>query len=420
MSTETAELRVEQIGAAGDGVARWGGHPVYLPFTAVGDHVRAALGPRRGDGRAGRVIELLAPGEGRSDPPCPHFGQCGGCALQHLDAAAYVAAKITTLRAALARVGIDPEVAEPMRTVAPERRRARFGVVRAPDPHRPVRVGFRERFRHDLVDLRHCLVVEPALLAVVEGLRQRARELLAPGGAAEATVTRTDSGLDLLMEAAATPDLPALEALALLATEYDLARVVWRSPIAEMPVVERRPVRMVHSGIAVPFPPGTFLQASEAAEKILLAEVVGAIGARRPALDLFAGLGTFACALADEGAVHAVEGDARSATALARAVRDISRVTVEHRDLARNPLPPEVLAGYAVAVFDPPRAGAARQAASLAASALDTVIAVSCNPATFARDAALLLDGGFRLERLIPVDQFAWTPHLELIGVFGR
>jgi 23S rRNA (uracil1939-C5)-methyltransferase len=168
------------------------------------------------------------------------------------------------------------------------------------------------------------------------------------------------------------------------------------------------------------FPPGGFLQASAAAEAFLVESVLAAIGSHRPVLDLFAGLGTFTFALAQEAAVHAVEGDARAATALANAAVDHRNVTVERRDLARNPLPPEALGTYAAAVIDPPRTGAAKQAAALAASTIELVVAVSCNPATFARDAAQLIGGGFRLERLTPVDQFVWTPHLELAAVFRR
>jgi 23S rRNA (uracil1939-C5)-methyltransferase len=174
------------------------------------------------------------------------------------------------------------------------------------------------------------------------------------------------------------------------------------------------------SRVAVAYPPGAFLQASEAAETILVEEVLAAVGLRCPVLDLFAGLGTFTFALATAGPVHAVEGDERAVIALARAAADRRSITVERRDLARDPLPPEALASYGAAVFDPPRAGATRQAAALAAAALKTVVAVSCNPASFARDAAQLIAGGFRLARIVPVDQFVWTPHLELAAVFRR
>ena len=290
--------------------------------------------------------------------------------------------------------------------------------MRPRDPRLPARIGFRERFRHDLVDLRECPVLEPALFALVGELRRVGRDLLPAGGTAEATLTRTDSGVDLLLEAARLLISPRSRRWE-VCREFDLARIVWRSPDGEILVVERRPVRVVLSEIAVPFPPGGFLQASAAAESILVEEALTGIGPHRPVLDLFAGLGTFTFALACAGPVHAVEGDEQLPWHLL-AAQPAGGVTVERRDLARNPLPSEALAPHAAAVFDPPRSGAPRQAAALAASALDTVVAVSCNPATFARDAARLNAGGFRLERIVPVDQFVWTPHLELAAVFRR
>jgi 23S rRNA (uracil1939-C5)-methyltransferase len=418
--SDVVELSVERIGAGGDGIARWRGEPVYLPFTAPGDRVRARLGARRGGGREGRVVEVIMPGPGHASSPCPHFGRCGGCALQHLDTAAYRAAKLGGLDAALARIGIDPAVVQPPRSVPPARRRARLGLRQPQDPRAPAQIGFRARFSHDLVDLRACPVLEPALFALAAPLRLLAPELLAPGGAAEVTLTRTDSGVDMLVETPQPPGLGALEALAGFAAAQDLARIVCQAGGDEIPIVERRPVRVQLSGVAVPFPPGGFLQASADAERILVDETVAGIGGRRPVLDLYAGLGTFAFALAGSRRVHAVEGDARAAAALTSAAAAVPGVTVERRDLDRDPLMPAVLAGYAAAVFDPPRAGAARQAAALAAAPLDTVVGVSCNPATFARDARLLIGGGFRLERLLPVDQFVWTPHLELVAVFRR
>ena len=419
-SEEVVELAIERIGAHGDGIARYRGEPVFVPFTVAGDLVRARLGARRHGGREGFVVERLASGPGRAAPRCRHFGTCGGCALQHLDPDLYRRIKLERLTAALERVGIDPGVVGPIRLVPPERRRARLGISRPRDPHLPARVGYRERFRHYLVDLRECPVLEPVLLALIEGLRRIACELLVPDGRAEAILAHTDSGIDFLIETAERPELGACEALARFAEECDLARIVWRSAVDELLVIERRPVRVLLSGVAVAFPPGAFLQASQSAETILVEKVISAVGPARPAVDLFAGLGTFAFALGRDGPVHAVEGDAGTAAALARAAADQPRVTVERRDLARNPLPADALARYAAAVFDPPRGGAARQAATLAASAVEAVVAISCNPSTFARDAATLVRGGYRLERVTPVDQFMWTPHLELAATFRR
>ncbi|HYM73206.1 MAG TPA: TRAM domain-containing protein [Stellaceae bacterium] len=417
---ELVELSVERVGAQGDGIASWRGEPVFLPFTAPGDRVQARLGARRGLGWEGRVIGRLASGPGHIEAVCRHFGRCGGCALQHLDEAAYRAVKLDALHTALRRVGIDPAVVGPLRVLPPARRRARFGLVRPNAAGAPPAIGFRERFSHALVDLSECAVLEPVLFALLAPLRSVAEALLPHGGIANVTLTRTDSGADLLIEADKWPGLGALEALAGLAAEWDLARIVWRGHGGDMPVVERRPVRVRLSGVPVAFPPGGFLQASEAAESILVEEVVVAVGTRRPVLDLFAGLGTFALALAPAGPTHAVEGDSRSAEALTQAAADMPHLTVEQRDLERDPLPVETLARYAAAVFDPPRAGARRQAAMLAASKLETIVAVSCNPSTFARDASLLVAGGFRIERVVPVDQFVWSPHLELAAVFRR
>ena len=415
-----AELSIERIGARGDGIAQYRGELVFVPFTVPGDRVHARFGARRHGGWEGLVVDLLASGPGRTAPRCRHFGTCGGCALQHLDDASYRRLKLGTLRTALERVGIDPSVVGPMRLVPPERRRARLGLARPRDPRLPARVGYREQFRHSLIDPIECPVLEPAIFALIDGLRQVAADFVAAGEMAEATLTRTDSGIDLMIEAAERPKLGACEALARFAEECDLARIVWRSGLDELVIVEQQPVRVLLSGVAVPFPPGAFLQASPSAEMILVEEVLSGVGPDRPVLDLFAGLGTFGFALARGGSVHAIEGDPRTAAALARAAADQPRVTVERRDLARNPVPASALARYAAAVFDPPRAGATRQAEALAASAIETVVAISCNPATFARDAAKLVGGGYRLERVTPVDQFVWTPHLELAAVFRR
>src|SRR4051812_25509302 len=226
---EIVELAVERIGARGDGIAQYRGEPVFVPFSVPGDRVRARLGARRHGGREGLVVDRLFSGPGRTAPRCRHFGTCGGCALQHLDDESYRRIKLETLITALERVGIDPEIIRPMRLVPPERRRARVGLARPRDPRLPVRVGYRERFRHELIDLHECPVLEPALFALIGRLRQVARDLIPPGGSTEAALTRTDSGVDLLIEAAERPDLRACEVLAQFAEDRDLARIVWRS-----------------------------------------------------------------------------------------------------------------------------------------------------------------------------------------------
>jgi len=417
---KTVELTVDALGGQGDGIGRYNGVPVFVPLGVPGDRVRVALGSRRGDAHEGRIVELVEASARRAEPACRHFGRCGGCTLQQLTPEDYRAVKLGALDATLRRVGIDPAIVAPLRTVPPARRRARLGIARPQNPDARTLIGFRRQFGHQLIDLAECPVLEPGLFAVVEPLRRIAPDLLAPGATAEAMLTRCDSGIDLLVVHAHPPSLVALEVLAAFAAERDLARIMWRAAGNDFPVVERRPARMIFSGTRVALPPGAFLQPSAAAEAILVEEVAAAIGERRPALDLYAGLGTFALALAAAGPVHAVEGDAAAVAALAQAAGRLPHVTVERRDLDHDPLTGNELARYAAAVFDPPRAGAARQAAALAGSLIETVVAVSCNPATFARDAARLVAGGYRLEHVRPIDQFVWTPHLELVGVFRR
>jgi 23S rRNA (uracil1939-C5)-methyltransferase len=175
---DLVELEVERLGARGDGIAEYQGEPVFLPFTVPGNRVLARLGVRRGGGREGRVLEWLVAGPGRGEPPCRHFGACGSCALQHLDAASYRAAKLGALCAAFERVGIDTDLVQPLRVVPPARRRARLGLMRPRDPRLAPRIGYRQRFRHDLVDLTECFVLERPLFDLIGELRLTARDLL--------------------------------------------------------------------------------------------------------------------------------------------------------------------------------------------------------------------------------------------------
>jgi 23S rRNA (uracil1939-C5)-methyltransferase len=421
---ETAMVTIESVGMRGDGIAKHEGAPVYVPFTAPGDRARVAIGPSRGEGRAGRLVELLAPGE-RAAPSCPHFGHCGGCALQHLSEGAYRAAKEGWLRSALAQHGIGDETVAPLRRLPPgTRRRARFALHRPREARASARIGFHARASHEVVDMRACAVLHPGLVALVEPLRRLASTLWPPAGKGAATATMVDNGVDLLLDLARPPDLAALEALAGFAETQDLARLAWRVPGMEdaMPVALRRPVGVVLGGVAVDLPADAFLQASAEADAALTQAVLAGVGASRRVADLFAGIGTFSFALAQGAQVHAVEGWAPAVAALAAAARAglSGRVTAERRDLERQPLLGEELAAFDAVVLDPPRAGAKAQSAALAQAAVPRVVMVSCNPATFARDARLLVDGGYRLAAVEPFDAFVWSPHLELVARFDR
>jgi 23S rRNA (uracil1939-C5)-methyltransferase len=418
----TIELTVERVGARGDGIALHEGKPVYLAFTAPGDRVRARLGAARDEGRVGTVVDLLSAGPRRT-PVCPHFGACGGCALQHLADEADRGFKEEVVRAALDRRGLDAGVVEPLHRLPPgTRRRARLAL------HRPrkgdARVGFHARESHEIVDMQACAVLHPALLAVLPPLRELAGELLRPGESGAAVLTRVDSGLDALLELPREPGVPMLETLAAFAEKNDLARLSWRlGEEPAMPVAERRRPRIVFAGVAVDVPADAFLQASAEADAALTELVLAGVGPAKRVVDLYAGLGTFTFALAKRAPVHAVDG-ARSAIAVltAAAARAMlgGRVTAEARELETRPMMTEELRRFDAAVFDPPRAGAKAQARALAHSRVGKVVAVSCNPATFGRDARALVDGGYRLKRVVPVDQFVWSAQVELVASFER
>jgi 23S rRNA (uracil1939-C5)-methyltransferase len=414
------ELTIAHVGVRGDGVAEWQGRPIYVPLTAPGDRVRVRLGHKRGEGQSAELVSLIAPGA-RGAPVCPHFGSCGGCALQHLAPDAYTQMKEAQIATALRQHGVTAEAMLPLRRVAPgTRRRARLSVRRL---RNGAEIGFNARQTHAITDMRSCAVLHPAIVALIEPLR-RAAPALWPGGAASATVTLGDTGLDVLLDRAAAPDLATLEALADFAAAQDLARLMWRVGETEpVPAAVRRPPRVIFSGVAVALPPDAFLQASREAEAILVAEVQAGIGGAGRVADLYAGLGTFTFALAQSASVHAVESAASAVAALAAAAsgaQRAGRVSAERRDLEARPLLADELRHFDAVVFDPPRAGAKAQSAALAASDVPRIVAVSCSPASFARDARALIDGGYRLRHVQPIDQFAWSPHVELVAAFER
>lgn len=419
---ETVELTVERVGSRGDGIAHYAGKPVYLAFAAPGDRVQARLGRPRDEGRLGTIVEILVPGA-RQTPSCAHFGACGGCALQHLADDAYRAMKVETVRAALKQRGLDASVVEPVRRLLPgTRRRARIALRR---PRKgPVSAGFHARESHEIVDMRVCTVLHPALVAAVSPLRELAAEILRPGETGSAVLTRLESGIDLLLELPHVPEMAMLERLAHFADANDLARLSWRAEGQHpTPAAERRRPRIVFAGVSVDVPADGFLQASAEADAVLTELVLAGVGPAKRIIDLYAGLGTFSFALAREAPVHAVDGARAQIAALtaaaARAVL-VGRISAEVRDLEARPLMPDELPGYEAAVFDPPRAGAKAQARALADSDVARVVAVSCNPATFGRDARTLVEGGYRLKRVVPVDQFLWSAEVELVAWFER
>ena len=421
-SRKAVELEIESIGARGDGIGRADGRLVYVPLTVPGDRLRVELEQPRGDGFAGRIVDVLTEGPGRVQPPCPQFGECGGCALQHLEDQRYAAWKEQLVRAALAHRGfVDPPLRPLLRVAPATRRRASLAAERT---GRSLRLGFHARGSHRVTEAAGCHVLAPVLSALLPPLRDALLAMLADGERVEVTATATVDGIDLLMEGKRPLSLESREALAALAVGADLARITWRADRSfPDPVAIRRPARIAFADVAVDLPPGAFLQPTAPGEAALVVAVTQALAGCRRLADLYAGCGTFTFPLARRARVHAVEGDADAIGALAAAARRGSpgqAITTEHRDLASDPLTEEELARFDGVVFDPPRAGAKAQAERLARSTVSKVVAVSCDPATFARDARILVDGGYALHEATPVDQFIWSPHVEVVALFAR
>jgi 23S rRNA (uracil1939-C5)-methyltransferase len=320
------------------------------------------------------------------------------------------------VRTALAAQGLETEVAGIATSPARSRRRA---VLHGRRTKGGAIVGFHGRASGTLVAVPDCRVLSPAIMAAFPALEALTALAASRTSEVDLAVTDTDSGLDIAVTGAQPLTRETLPAAVALAEAHDLARLVWNGEV----VAERRPPVLRMGAARVPLPPGAFLQATTDGEAALLAAVTDAVGEARRIVDLFAGCGTFALPLSARAEVHAVEGEAALLAALDRGWRSAGggrRVTTEARDLFRNPLRPDELDRFDAAVIDPPRAGAAAQTGALAASGISRIAAVSCNPVTFARDAKTLVAAGFRLERVQVVDQFRWSPHVELAATFRR
>jgi len=418
------EVEIKGVGARGDGVGDYAGRPVFVPQALTGDRLRVRLVAEKSGGWRGEPVELLSEGPGHREPPCPHFGPCGGCSVQHLDSAPYADWKRGLLVEAFVRQDLPTNAIGALVGV-PERSRRRASLA-AQRRGRRIFLGFHRRASHDVVDLSDCLVLSPGLFRLLVPLREALAPLLSDGEVADVVAIETEVGPDLLILSATAPGIEAREALSTLAVDVGVARISWADgPMAvPEPVVVRRTPVIRFADTAVAVPPGGFLQPTREGEAALVQAVLAGLPAASGRyLDLFAGSGTFSLPLAAGGPVKAVEGDEAALTALQAAARAVGlegRLVVERRDLARRPYLSQELAGFDAVVFDPPRIGAREQAQQLAASPVPRVIAVSCNPATLARDARILVDGGYEITSVTPVDQFLWTAHLEAVAVFSR
>jgi len=416
----TVTLNILEIGARGDGVAQEEGQRYFVPFTLPGEIVEAEPRDKRGEGIVADLVEVLAPSRHREVPPCKHFGVCGGCALQHWRRDIYAGWKNELISRALEQRGIAAPAFEPALAGQPgERRRADFVVRR--QGRRSV-AGFHERASPHVVDLEECFVVTPKLVAVLPPLRAVLAGILPEGGSADAIVNDTDAGLDVLVRPHKrfTLSLEANQRLVAFAESADLARLSWGDRATAEPLVTRRQPRLVFGDASLEPPPGAFLQATRRAEQAMRAAVASWIGDAKRVADLFAGIGTLTAGRSWRATLY--ESDKPSVTAVEASGRRLGggKLTAVHRDLFRNPVMAAEFDVFDAVVLDPPRAGAAAQSAELARSKVPRIVYGSCDPGSFARDARTLQDGGYRLENLLPIDQFLWSPHVELIALFAR
>lgn len=381
---------IVRIAARGDGVTESGRH---IAFAAPGDRVDDSGG--------------IDPGPHHAAPPCRHFPECGGCQLQHVDDEAYRAYLVDRIAGALAAQDVAvPDIRPPH--LSPPRSRRRAGLKAAGGS-----IGFNAAASHRIIDMRECHVLRPELFALVAPLRRLLNRR------AEATLTLADQGIDLLLGGVAADDLAATEALSAFAAEHGLARLAIDDGYGVQSLWEPVPATITLGGVPVGLPQGAFLQATEDGEAALVEAVREAVGDAGAVADLFAGLGTFALSL--DRRVYAAEAARDAALALKAAAATAGRpVFVEHRDLYRRPLDASELNRFDAIVLDPPRAGAEAQIAELAGSRVARIAYVSCNPATFARDAKRLIAGGYRLDWARPVGQFRWSVHVELAARFSR
>ncbi len=415
------DVRITALGAQGDGIAEAGGEKLFVPFTVAGDLARVQLGERKGEGASAALVEVVEPGPGRATPDCVHFGICGGCALQHLDAPSYAAFKRDQIVRTLAHNGLGGvPVAEPLIVPARARRRTRLTARRSGGR---VLLGYLERGSHRMLGVTECPVILPRLEALLSPLRGLLADLLGAKDTLHLSLTATDTGIDLLIAGDKRPGLRALQSLAAFAEAQDIARITWEAKDGPDPVAVRRPPSIRFGGAPVPVPPGAFLQATSESEAWMANMARDAVAGAKNVADLFAGCGTFTAVLAEKSAVSAFESSAEMVDACRRGLnhaRGLHPVALARRDLFREPLTVKELGKFDAVVIDPPRAGARAQTETLAVSKVPVVAAFSCNPATFARDARAMVDGGYVLEQVTPIDQFRWSAHVELAAVFRK
>jgi 23S rRNA (uracil1939-C5)-methyltransferase len=408
-------LVIDHVGHRGDGVALTSGDPLFVPYTLSGETAEVAQVPGHPDRRRLLAVEIASPE--RIAPFCPHFGVCGGCAIQHWQQDAYQAWKRNLVVETLKTARLDCEVADLIDAHGAGRRRATFHARMG--GHEILKVGFSAANSHEIVPIDRCPILDPGLNGALEAAWALAEALKPTGKPLDIQVTATINGLDVDIRGSGPLPSSRVTALSRIAEQQKLARLTRHG---ELVLLRNAPAISIGTA-QVTLPPGSFLQATVAGEQTLAKLVEARVGRAKSIVDLFCGVGPFALRLAAIARVAAFDSDVGAVGALQKTVSmtsGLKPVKAEVRDLFRRPLMPQELRDIDAAVFDPPRQGAQAQAQQLAASKVPVVVAVSCNVATFARDVRLLIDGGYKLETVVPVDQFRHSPHVELVARLTR
>ena len=409
-------LVIDHVGHRGDGVALAGGQAIYVPYTLGGETVEVAPVPGHHPDRR-RLLAVEHASEARIAPFCPHFTVCGGCAIQHWEVERYRAWKREIVVETLALSKIECEVAPLIDAHGLGRRRitlhARIGT------HDVLKLGFAAANSHDIIPVDRCPILAPGLGGALDSAWALAEPLISIGKPLDIQITAADNGLDVDVRGSGPLQAKMIATLSRLAEQHRLTRLTRHGEL----VLMRTPPVVAIGTARVTLPPGSFLQATAAGEEALAEQVVGHCQRAKHVADLFCGVGPLALRLATKSRISAFDSDTGAVTALqkaAMAASGLKPVKTEARDLFRRPLMPQELRDFDAVVFDPPRQGAQAQAQQLAASKVPVVVAVSCNVATFARDARILVEGGYKIEGVTPVDQFRHTAHVELVAKFVR
>ncbi|MBA1141438.1 class I SAM-dependent RNA methyltransferase [Mesorhizobium neociceri] len=405
----STRFTIKRLGSQGDGVAETETGELFIPFTLPGETVTAARERDRAT-----LMAVLEASPLRIEPACRHFTECGGCAVQHLQADAYHQWKRDKVVHALKGIAGDIGALVPC---APHTRRRVVLAARRADTG--MLLGFHRHLSPEIIPIEECPISLPEIVAALDRLRSIADLVCATTKSFRMAVTVTGSGLDVAVYESGKLG----ENQRRVASNFVMANGFARLSIDDEIVIEPKKPIVMFGTVAVAVPPGAFLQATEAAEQTMADLVGGHLKRAKKVADLFAGCGSFALRLAAKSEIHAVEGDAAALSALDRGSRfatGLKRVTGERRDLFRRPLTFKELNAFDGVVFDPPRAGAEDQSKQIARSDVPFVAAVSCNPVTLARDLRILMDGGYVLKSVTPIDQFLWSPHVEAVALLEK